>query len=216
MKTRFDLIHALVLGLLAGCLAILTGCESSTAFTEPAEPERVLLDEDFTFSAGNWFTGTREGSYRFEYLDGEYRLQSWNDTGVVSSKTIPLPEVGGFDIQTTLTLRDAGDDLGYGFCWGWKDADNRTCFFLSGDGRFTVFNRTQGEIRELVPWTRSQLVEPGRNTLEIRKRDGALTCLINGGRAARVAHEPFAGSQVGFAGDGRIDFSADRLIILTE
>lgn len=202
----------------AGAMAALalSACESATVFTPPAEPARMLLDEDFTINSGNWFTGTREGSYRFEFLDGQYRLQSWNDTGVVAAKTIPIPSEGNFDIRAELALREAGDDLGYGLCWGGRDPDNRSCFFLSGDGAFTVFRRVGGLVEERVPWAPSTSIAPARNALEIRRRDEVLTFHINGQRAARLPFEPFAGDQIGFAGDGRVDFSVDRLLILTE
>lgn len=200
----------------AGLSLLLWGCESTMEFTAPAEPERILLDEDFTYNNGNWFTGTREESYRLEFLDGQYRLQSWNDTGVVAVKSVPIPEDGNFDIKVELTLRQAGDDFGYGFCWGGRDADNRFCFFISGDGEYSVFQRVGGEVREFSPWTKSASLTPKKNTLEIRRRAEALTCFINGQQAVRLSHAPFAGSLVGFAGDGKIDFSVDRLLILTE
>lgn len=200
----------------AAIIVVLVGCESSTTFIDPANPERMLLDEDFTTNARNWFTGTREGSYRFEFLDGQYRLQSWNDTGVMSVKSIPLPEHGAFSIEVTLVLREAGDDLGHGFCWGGRGAANRTCFFVSGDGAFTVFRRVDGEISDLVPWKPSAWLIPGANTLEVKKVRGDLECRINGHLVARAAHAPFAGDEMGFAGDGRLDFSVDRLLILTE
>lgn len=202
--------------LLSAGVLLLAGCEATTELTEPAVPGRVLLDEDFTFNSGNWYTGTREGSYRFEFLDGQYRLQSWNDTGVAASKSIPIPDAENFDIRVSLNLREAGDDLGYGVCWGGRDRDNRSCFFISGDSRYTLFRRAEGEIIELRPWSWSSAVHPKQNRLEIRKREGFDLYFVNGQRIDRLPHQAFQGSQLGFSGDGKIDFSVDRLEVLVE
>lgn len=203
-------------GLRVSALLLVVGCETGTELIDADEPTRLLLEEDFTTNGGNWFIGTREGSYRIEMLDGQYRLQSWNDTGVFSTKPMPLPEAGSFDIRVDLKLREAGDDRGYGICWGGKDADSRACFFLSADSQFTVFDRVDGAVRERHPWTRSPRIRPDGNALEIRRRGKSMAFRINGAEVARLAAGPQAGNQLGFAGDGRVDFGVDRIVARVE
>jgi hypothetical protein len=192
------------------------GCRMSTEVVNGGDPSRVLFQEEFNDNGNHWFTGTVPESYSFEVANGEYFLKSFNDSGVFAVKSIPIPEDGNFDIKVSLKLRRTEKDLGHGFCWGGRGPENRFCLFISRDRQFTLFKRESGRVSDYIPWTASSLINPDRNTLEIRRRGFTLECIINGGAAGRIPQEKFHGSQMTFATDGIQDISVDQLLILVE
>jgi len=194
---------------------LLTGCEMSTEIVNSEDPSRILMQEEFTGNANHWFTGAVPGGYDFEITDGEYFLRSLNDSGVVVSKSVPIPEDGDFDIQVSLHLYRTSADLGYGFCWGGDERGDRDCFFISKDRQYSLFQRAGGVVTESVPWTGSSAVDSLRNTLAIRKRGNTLRYSINAKATGALPFARFHGDKLIFAGDGIQDFAVDELIIRT-
>jgi hypothetical protein len=195
------------------CIGLaLNACEMAV---EPVDvvPSRILLQEDFSANASNWFTGTLPGSYDFEIGDGEYFLRSLNDSGIAVSKAVPIPAGGDFDIEADFRLYGTEADLGYGLCWGGREGGDRFCFFLSKDRKYTLFKRSGGTVSDYIPWTPSAAVDSLRNSMVLRKRGTTIRAYLNGKEAGAIPYEPFFGDRIGFAGDGKQDFAVEDLII---
>ncbi len=199
-----------------GCATafLLGGCEIATETVPYQGPEHVLFQDGFEGNGYNWFTGASPDAYDFEITDGEYFLRSLNDSGVLVSKAVPIPENGDFIMRVSLHSYASERDLGYGFCWGGADPDHRYCFFASRDRQYTLFKREPGGLYEYVPWTASAAVDPERNTLEIRKQGTVMRYSVNGKETGAIPYEPFFGSRLYFAGDGIQDFAVDAVTVL--
>ena len=195
-------------------MLLLSGCETTTETVDWQAPEKVLFQDGFGSNGYNWFIGAKPDAYDFEITDGEYFLRSLNDSGILVSKAIPIPENGDFVVRVSLHSYGAEKDLGYGFCWGGADADHRFCFFASRDRQYTLFKRGPGGIREYIPWTPSPAVDADRNVLEIRKQGTVLRYGVNGKETGAIPYEPFFGSRLYFAGDGIQDFAVDAVTVL--
>lgn len=195
---------------------LLSACQSmnDSGGMDRPEPTRVLLRDDFTDNASNWFIGAEPGAYAFQVTDGEYFLRSLNPQGVVAWKSVPVPDEGDFIMQVALRSYRSEDDLGYGFCWGGDGGDRRFCLFLSRDRQYTVFRRNGSEIREYVPWTGSSGIDSADNEVVIRRDDDVLRYAINGKVWGGIPWEPFFGDRLGFAGDGEQDFAVEALTVL--
>ncbi len=199
-----------------GLAATFPGCRMNTEVVEADSPSRVLLQEEFTDNSNNWFVGTVLDLYHFEIVDGEYFLRSLSDSGIVAKKFIPIPEAGSFDLRVSLKLYKTDKDLGYGFCWGGSDWDNRYCFYISRDLKYTLFRRRSGQIQDYVAWTGDSRLHADENALEIRRRGQSLKYLINGKEVGTIAAESFFGDQLYFAADGKQDVGIQSLLILVE
>jgi hypothetical protein len=204
-------LFSLVVGVL-----LLAGCETTNEAVSTEAPLHLLLEEDFTDNGNNWFTGTIPGAYHFEVVEGEYYLRSLSDSGLVASKVVPIPEGGNFDLQVALNLYRTEKDLGYGFCWGGRDQDNRFCFYISQDQQFTLFKREGGQIHDYIPWNGDSHLQSKKNTLQIRKRAHSLKFFINGTEIGAIPYEAFYGQKIYFAADGNQDFGVESMHILVE
>ncbi|MDB5104363.1 MAG: hypothetical protein JWP91_2052 [Fibrobacteres bacterium] len=212
------------MGLAGMGVAAMCGCRMTTEAVDWAPPQRILFQDGFSGNGYNWFTGTVPDRYDFEIVDGEYFLRSLNDSGIIVSKEMAVPESEDFIVSASFHSYRSEKDQGYGLCWGGGGGSDtppgggtapgdRFCFFISRDRRYTLFKREGGSVSEYIPWTATSALREDRNVLELRKRGESILIVINGGDAGVIPYERFHGDRLCFAGDGIQDFAVDEIAI---
>jgi len=197
---------------------ILVGCRPDPEVTYGTGA--VLLRESFDDSLSGWDNrtagavqiGVGSGAYRMQsnsnaYVRGFYRAQTYTDVVI---------DVQGFQFS-------AEDNNAYGVLCRAETGDNRTSgyyFLVGGDGSYSIRKGQHGEINGLVKWGRSDAVNQGAatNNLRVVCVDDYLALYVNDTFLADVRDSTYGSGYVGFAvaveSEATISVAFDNLTIL--
>lgn len=189
---------------------------------------RVVLEDDFSDPATDWYTGDDPDSLA-EYRDGEYRVLV-KDTDWFVSFSYNLEEVVEalrVEVDAVQTTGTADDEVGV-ICYAHVSADQVVGYTLtiSPDGSAYVTRDVEDETTELVTRTGEDAIRPlGRpNRLRAecvgatREEPAVVVFRVNGARVARVEDDEgfplFDGVGItAYSSEGRSESLYDNLAV---
>ncbi|MFQ5613728.1 MAG: trypsin-like peptidase domain-containing protein [Anaerolineae bacterium] len=163
----------------------------------PANAGQVLFFDDFSDPASGWSTfSDDEVSSRYE----EGRLVIDVDVQETAAWAILDQEFEEVDFEVETVKLGGPDDNAFGLMLHYQDADNFYVFEISSDGFYKASVLENDELRTLIEWTKTYLVDPGgKNTLAVEAQPGQFTIFINGVQVDQVSDDTFSRGRVGLA-----------------
>ena len=155
--------------------------ETTTAGYQP--PERpmpqgeLLLDDDF--SRQRWKVYS-DSEHHKGYADGRYFIAV--DAQEYSFWSTAGETYGNFVLEVEAIQLAGPDNNDYGVILRYQDDGNFYSFEISGDGLYTFSKLMDGELYEVIPWQRSDAIQPGPqgNVLRVEAVNSNFTFFING------------------------------------
>lgn len=165
----------------------------------PAELEGLALDEPFD-AINAWETYTsRTGSLRI--TDGRYEVRFREANLLLWGQNTAVHRDVAIEVQTRMLSREP--DNGYGLMCRADPANtiDGYYFLISGEGRYTIFVFNEGERRDLVPWTQSDVINTGLadNTLIAVCQGDYLALYANDQLLAETRDSTFSEGNAGMA-----------------
>jgi len=165
----------------------------------------LLIYNGFTRGAEDWFVDETA-----VWADGEYRLQ---------------PEAGGYyswrgEVFENISYKadtrwmSGATNVGYGLVFRIQDIDNHYIFMISANGYYRLGMYRDNNWTDLIPWTRSRLVnQEGKNTLRVETQGSRFRLFLNENLAAEHVDGTFASGHVGFVTTDDVNAAFDNVEI---
>jgi len=135
--------------------------------TEPPAPTQapmpelgeVILDEQFTDNANNWYVGTDADTISV-VEGGKFKISVLNlDTNFTFDPPVAVSEAD-ITVDTEFT-EGAPENYGYGVTCHDKDVDNRYRIRISPDGTYAINKTVNTESTDIIPWTNTAAINRG-------------------------------------------------------
>lgn len=182
----------------------------------------TVLSEHFASNQRNWPSDDRATAW---LTDGIYRL-SVKQPGQFVGIGAPIPEPLR-DVVVTGVFRKIGGPAGGGYGIVIRDQgpvggaplsqSSQFYVFQAGDqGEYGIWRRAGDRWVDLLPWTASDIVQPGHNwnTLSVTAMGAQLTFEINGTTVARLEDTTLVQGTVGlFAGGDLNDVVVEQITV---
>jgi len=169
----------------------------------------TLVSDNFASNDNNWWVGVQPSEY-FTALnrtigDGRYRWEL--ETGKPNSISpiwLTAYEVSDFHLIVNCKhIQGSKAGSGWGVIFKVKDNENYYTFRMTDQQFFAVSLQTDGQWRNLVEWTRTDVIKPnGVNQLEVMARETHFIFTINGQVVHELDHGHFRRGLVGLAVEG--------------
>lgn len=149
------------------------------AVLETVRAEEPVLTESFTRDRGDWSTASAD-EYESFYADRKYHIRGktadllrWHRADV---------DLDDFLVEADLAQVSGSTDSAGGFVFRRTDDDNMVFFGITGDGRYTLEEKLDGEWRTVIPLTAADAIATGEdasNRLGIFGLGSSLAFLAN-------------------------------------
>jgi len=161
----------------------------------PLPRGELLLDDDF--SRQRWKVYS-DSEHRKGYADGRYFIAV--DAQEYSFWSMAGEAYDNFVLEVETVQLAGPDNNDYGVILRYQDEGSFYSFEISGDGLYTFNKLVDNELYEIIPWQRSDAIQPGpqSNVLRVEAVDSNFTFFIND-ELVDVAIDPeFAQGDIGF------------------
>lgn len=166
-----------------------------TATPEPPTPSpvpRMILQDDFGDPGSGWVL---ESSDEFEgsFEEGRLHLQVKAPRLLVWIQNPELQSLDDFDLEVDATQVSGPDNNEFGVMFRFQNPDNFYAFLITGEGRFGLIAKINGEYYNIINFTLAPSVQPGMSTNRLRLvADGPqLSVYANGDLLAIVPDNTF-------------------------
>lgn len=166
--------------------------------------ESPLFYDDFSNPASGW-TEYRGAEYDHFYKDGEWhmRVTKLNFTG--NAWMLIRDQGARYRLQVRAWRLEGPDVNSYGLIFGGQNDTNYYAYRISDSGSYQIVKWVDGRSQELVPWTKTPLVNKGASNLLGLVVDGPqIVACLNGMQLNTVIDPALKSGRVGMT-DGAYD-----------
>jgi hypothetical protein len=163
----------------------------------PTAQESLLFYDDFTNPASGW-TEYRGEDYDHFYKSGEFhmRVTKLNSTG--NAWMLIRDQGMRYRLQVRAWRLEGPDVNSYGLIFGGQNDDNYSIFRISDSGSYQLAKQLEGQWQELIPWTKTPLVNKGASNLLGLIVDGPqVVACLNGQQLTTVIDPALKSGRVG-------------------
>jgi hypothetical protein len=177
---------------------------------QESAPWSTLLYDNFTSNEDNhWLVGSQSSEY-FDPVDrviadGRYRWEAKvNRANSISKVWLGDYQLSDFHlIANTKHIAGIRANSAWGLVFRVQDNQNYYWFRMTDSKFFAVSVAEEGQWRDIVAWTRTDMIKPnGVNQLEVLAREAHFVFLINGEIVSEADDERFSRGLVGLAIEG--------------
>ena len=191
---------------------------------EATEPQlgssggQVLLSEDFSDPSSGWEVGDYP-SGSVGYTSDAYFVISLGDSDVMWGLAYQDFDNLQMEFEATQVRAPANDNNGYGVMCRVQENSDGYILRVSGDGYYSIFKVSDGEVVPLVDWETSDAINLGNDTNRFRVIcDGSLLVLeVNGTQLAATEDTEFSRGDIAFTAtsfeDGPTEVRFDNLTV---
>ncbi len=179
-----------------------------------AQPDNVLVEDNFSDNYYKWWTGSNRIA-RAYIARGEYILAYLGQKSWSSNINVRLNRKDDFIIEAKMSRMSGSHENGYGITWG-KGKQGYYNFIITHKGKFYVRKVERGRRgKYLVNWKATPQINRtvSTNKLRIQKQGKNLMFFINGKMVAKIPNQPFFGNQIGFMMYKQQQIAIDYMVV---
>lgn len=183
-------------------------------FTYYSQTDSYIFKADFNQPDNNFPIG--ENDVETSYIkDGSYFLNVKDSTKSYRVyHRVPVNPAEDFAIIASVKRTNGKASKSYGICFGYKDIDNASYFFIKDNGTFEVFKYEDGKQMILAGPSKTNLVSPEQyNVLLIERIKDKLYFYVNYKVVATVPYYNFPEQKCGLYAVGPMEISCDYFYV---
>lgn len=183
---------------------------SSISFTQDYP---LLVDEDFDnneksffpfYNEANFKSFVTESIYRIEFIDDKKWKNFWSEVNLYTNDD--------YIIETKIKFIRNKNNFGFGLVFASKNYDNANYFLISGNGFYKIYNKKEGDAKDLTDWKESDIVKKNDyNILRIEKKANEFRYILNNKEIAKFNNIPMFGQQFGISVQNMINVDVDYI-----
>jgi hypothetical protein len=151
--------------------------------------QRILYDD---FEKSSIFLLGSDNYYKAKLEKGFYSLET-TTTGYETWKLIDIKQNRDFEISCKVKFISGTNNSGIGIQWGQNiQTNNKFAFYITGNGHYGVFEKSNSEWKPFLKYTPSTLVEKTKfNLLQVKKIKNKYHFFLNGEEVYSMNFIPF-------------------------
>ncbi len=175
--------------------------KKNTVVTDYSNKFELPFWDGFTNNSHNWNLKQNNDSY-YNIANGDLKLNhkltsGWDEI----HKSVNINTSKDFVISTSFNKVSGAQGYGYGVYWGSSDMNNRYTVLISGNGQYSVYKKSNGQVKYIKNWESSDAIKKGNgatNRINIKKINNTYQLKINDVLVKSFEFNSFFGSKIGF------------------